>query len=650
MPGHFFSLFTVRFSLLSIFFPALLVALVFGPALGGGFLFDDFGNLLENEYLRIKELSFDSLRSAALSGAAGPLGRPVAYLSFALNYYVNSSFDPHSFKAVNLALHGLTAIIVALFSKRLLDEVHPSLAERQRIAIAIVLSALWALHPIQLLPIAHVVQRMTILSALFLFCALWLHTVSRNMAGNRGILGLGMAWCALWPLSFLSKENGLLFPLFVLAWEVIVRPRQAGRLDGFAKALSGLCLLVATIGLIWLLSQTGNGLLAGYEYRDFTLYQRLLTEGRVLWFYISLIALPHLESFGLYHDAFPVSKDILDPLATLFAWPAIVFVLGVAWHFRKKSPLASFGVFLFFIGHALESSILPLELVHEHRNYLPLFGLLLAAAEVVLVLARRGAGLGKTVALALCASLSVYYVFTTVLRAHQYGEDLRRTQLEVEHHPDSARAQYEAGRYMAGLPTATRAGSMMYVMARLHYEKSFKLNSQIKIPLVGMLYLECRAGAPVPKWAVGELAKRLRETPFTPGDSSVMFSIRNLLMEVNHCLGREDVDLIFEAALGNSRLKDHPRMLIHAWYADSLVYSAREYQGALVQLGKASQLHPMHPSVQLRIIQLEILSGHQSKAREMMAILVPSGLSPPEREIYHSLQECLSLPDAECHL
>jgi len=86
--------------LLSIF----LSALVYLPGINGPFVFDDHPNLLSNDYVKIRDLKPATLYRAAYSLKAGPLQRPVAMLSFAINYYFAGSFrKSFPYKATNLS-------------------------------------------------------------------------------------------------------------------------------------------------------------------------------------------------------------------------------------------------------------------------------------------------------------------------------------------------------------------------------------------------------------------------------------------------------------------------------------------------------------------------------------------------------------------
>ena len=173
-----------------------LVGLVYWPGLSGPWLFDDFSNIRGNTFLRVTALDWQSLRSAAGSAAAGPLGRPIAYLSFALDHYLHGDASPYAYKLTNLVIHGLNALLVAA----LLCAVFGRLAARQVLPVrlaapaALALTALWALHPIQISSVLYVVQRMTSLSATFgLAPRRWRRRSPRPTSNRKG------AWSARTP-------------------------------------------------------------------------------------------------------------------------------------------------------------------------------------------------------------------------------------------------------------------------------------------------------------------------------------------------------------------------------------------------------------------------------------------------------------------
>jgi Tfp pilus assembly protein PilF len=112
------------------------------------------------------------------------------------------------------------------------------------------------------------------------------------------------------------------------------------------------------------------GFLGDYEARPFSLAERLLTEPRVVLFYVSLLLYPVSERFSIAH-AFPVSTSVIHPFSTLPAILAIAGSLAFLIIRGRKNPLISFSFLFFFLNHLIESSVFALELVFEHRNYIP---------------------------------------------------------------------------------------------------------------------------------------------------------------------------------------------------------------------------------------------------------------------------------------
>ncbi len=613
---------------------ALAVAL-YWPGLQGGFFFDDGPSMLLADGVRLQNLSLESLQQAWTSGGAGPSGRPVAQLSFALNHYF-SGFNPFAFKATNLAIHLACGLLVFCLARGFLTSARPT-AKPHRILVASgAVTALWLLHPVQLLPVLHVVQRMTSLSAFFLLAALLLHIRGRERGGRAGVALLMLAWSVFWPLSFFSKETGALFPLFALAWELIVRRSSTGGLDRFARrfaALAGLCLVAA---LAYVLSPRAQWLWSGYDLRPFSLVERLLTEGRVLWFYLGLIVAPRMEALGLYHDDIAVSTDLFSPWTTLPALCGLAGLVWLAWRLRTRAPLVAFGIVWFLIGHGLESTVLPLEIAHEHRNYLPLLGILLAGGSALLY-ALGSKGAYKTIGVALTAAALAYFPFVTALRAHQFGDELRRTQIEAQHHRSSARAQYEAGLTLAGLSEAATPSSPTHAFARRHYELANILDPAFKMGWLGLIHLNCKAGLPVEPAEIMELSRRLRETPFAPGDRSVLYGLKEMAIADSICLARPEVDGLFAAALANPGVSSGVQAMLHSWHADYLWLHAHDLAAARAALGRSLTLNPANPSNRLKWAQLLVIAGEQEQARPLLLELRDLNFSADERKTLNEL-------------
>lgn len=442
---------TIVFRCLSVVWPLLLGLLatigLFWSGLSGAFFFDDYPNIVLNPSLELDSLSLEALSGAWSSGQSGHFGRPVSQLTFALSYLFSGGFDPFAFKLTNLLIHCLNGVLVFLLAIQLLRSVAGSIRLKNIWLAAGLLAFVWMANPIQLTTVLYVVQRMTSLSALFMLLALLVHIgVRRCERWNVvAIAGLVLAWGVLWPLSVLSKETGILFPCFVAAYELIIRRYERGSLDAFGRLVLVASFLLPVLFLIYLASPLGEWLFFGYRIRPFSLAERLLTEPRILWEYLQWMLFPRLEEFALFHDDIQVSSGLLAPWTTLSSIVGLMLLCLTAALARRSIPLLAFGIAWFMLGHVLESSFIPLELVHEHRNYLPLFGVAIALAALLAALPPCS-GAPKTLLVSVLVGWLALFAFVTATRAHMFGAEDTRTQIEAQHHPDSARANYEAGR------------------------------------------------------------------------------------------------------------------------------------------------------------------------------------------------------------
>lgn len=616
-------------------FAGIFLAGIYWSGLHGSFFFDDGPSILLAEGVRLQALSLESLHQAWSSGGAGPSGRPVAQLSFAFNHYF-SGFDPFAFKATNLAIHFSCGLLVFALARQLMGGV-PSPAKERHILIASgAVTALWLLHPIQLLPVLHVVQRMTSLSAFFLLAALLLHIRGRSRSGWAGAAWFLLAWGFFWPLSFLSKETGILFPLFALSWELIVRRSLSDSLDRFARGFAAVVALALVVGLVYALSPRAQWLWSGYQLRPFSLTERLLTEGRAIWFYLGLIVVPNMEALGLYHDDFMISRGFLSPWTTLPALLGLVGLVVLAWRVRTYAPVITLGILWFLIGHGLESTVLPLELVHEHRNYLPVFGILLVTGWA-LMHALGSKGPHKTIGITLTTGALAYLSLVTALRAHQFGEEVRRTQIEAQHHRASARAQHEAGASLAVLPGAASRNSPTYAFARTHYEMAGELDPNLKMSWLGLIHLDCQAGMPAKRADIDELSRRLREAPFAPGDTGVLYNLKEMSIAGSVCLARSEMDGVFAAALANPGVSPRVQAILHSWHADYLWLHEHDIVAARSALGQSLTLNPSSPSNRLKWAQLLLISGERVEARKLLQALSSQYFSADERKTLDEL-------------
>lgn len=432
----------------------LSVLVIYLPGLNGPFVFDDLPNIVTNPAIARPGLSSAWLVEILHSGMAGPLGRPLAYLSFGLNYHMAGGFnDTLVFKLTNLFIHIINSLLVwhlaGLLVKHLINT--SRLQNRMIVrAIAPLTALLFAVHPIQLTSVLYVVQRMTSLSALFVLGGTSVFLHGRLMLPTRHVRAfLIMAGgLMIGLLGLASKENAILILPLAATIEYIVFTRDdiTVNIRNWLRLFYVLIVGVPLLATAFWISHDPSFLLNSYETRDFGPVERLLTESRILWFYIYLLATPRLSTLSLFHDDITISKSLFDPATTFIAVTATITLIVAAIRLRHRFPLFSLPVMWFFIAHALESSILGLELAHEHRNYLPSVGFMLLVSYGISILAVR---LSRPATAAVIAGgLVTIFSVTTFARAANWSDEQRMIYNMVESHPQSARAQFMYGEYL----------------------------------------------------------------------------------------------------------------------------------------------------------------------------------------------------------
>ncbi len=274
----------------------------------------------------------------------------------------------------------------------------------------------------------------------------------------------------------------------------------------------------------WLLPGALNG--SAYAARPFTLSERLLTEGRVLVDYLRWIVLPTPDALSLYHDDIALSTGWLSPWTTAASWAFLAALLAAALWLRKRLPLFTFGVLWWFAGQSLLSTFVPLELVYEHRNYLPDWGIFLALFALLFSWSppdaeRRGTLRLLTVG-AVSALIALYGVFTAI-RAQVWGNPYRLAYFEATTHPQSPRASYDLGRMM--LIMAQGVGSPQFQMGMRQMEQGALLPGADLQPLQALVFMSAKNSLPIaPRWWT-EMHHTIATSPMSAEDVGALYSL-----------------------------------------------------------------------------------------------------------------------------
>lgn len=567
---------------------AIATAFILLPGLSGGFFFDDESNIVRNEAIKINELSFDALINSTEGPTAGPLGRPVSVVSFAATHYF-FGLDPYMFKAINLGLHILNGALVALLCALLLDAFKVHLSPKERAWLAIWMSAAWLIHPINILPVMLAVQRMTLLSSLFLLLALTCHLKAQRSLGNIKWLLYISSWLFFWPLAVLSKETGILFPLYVFLLSLFM-PSQSEK-KGWGPAFP---LLVLISIVLMMLSYLGwDWLKNAYVMRPFSLAERLMTEARVLWFYAAQILLPDYSKFAIYLDHFRVSNGLFSPPTTFLSICGWTLVSSAILLYRERLPLICFAAAWFIVGHSLESSVLPLEIAQEYRNYFPSIGLLLGIGYLCVVgLRKLKLDHRKTTTVAIACFPVMALALFSGLRAEQLSHPVLGIQMEATRHPLSARANYSAALSLFKAGYGDSSDPIGGKQIQYYFEQAGSVDPSFKYGYLGLITWSCASERKTEAYWIDELALRLRTTPFSPSDYELPNEILKIMLRIPTCLNRKEALELFMKGADNPQIDGPLKAKFFEAASDYELLVSLDPRSARNLLSKATRVSP----------------------------------------------------------
>lgn len=524
----------------------LFAFLIYWQGLYGPFLLDDLQSI---EPAKLDVFSLSKLLEISLQNDSGPLGRPISIASFALNDYF-FGLDPFYFKLINLIIHVLCGVCVAFFAY-LITLMLPR-SKRYAQVIGFFTGLLWLIHPLQVSTVLYPVQRMTQLCHLFILLGLNTYLCGRIKQLTHqphGNLILAMSY-VFFPLAVLSKETGILFPWYVLITECFIlkfhgTATQSRTLKWFHITVS-LAILLCAIFYYW---QHLDTYMAMFADKRITLQNRLLTQINALVFYLKLIIIPQLADMGLYHDDFNIvrSLNIKTALCALLLGSMAMLMFFL----RKRAPIIAFGIAWFFVSHAIESTVLPLEMVFEHRNYLASVGLLLIATYYFIPFYKKVDAAPKR----------FYYIFSflfisllaiiTAQRSYIWSSSERFLQESRIQHPHSPRVHIEIANLFLKEKFYAEAFDELDEAARLDPYNA-------GIPLHKIL-IYCQLGN-VPPQLYQEAKQKIQQGAITPYVITVLdIMVQNMFN--NQCKGvdRQKIIELIQTCNKNANLKYKPR-------------------------------------------------------------------------------------------
>jgi protein O-mannosyl-transferase len=376
----------------------LIIGIVYSNTLDAEWHLDDFHNITDNPWIKIENLYPESLKNTFFAAydkgeyRGENIYRPAAMFSFALNWYFGKT-DVTGYHVVNILIHMIAALFLFLCVYTLLNT--PNVREKfqnKRYSIALLAAVLWAIHPIQIQAVTYIVQRMASMAGMFFITSMYTYLKARLSQDFFKRYLLFFVSSILFILAISSKQNAAMLPLLLVVIEFVFfqdfRKPKIRRLSLLVFCLFFVFIILG--GTFLFLDNNAVSFLEKYSQRPFTLPERLMTEARVVLFYVYQLFYPVSSNFSIVHDI-TLSTSLFSPWTTLPAIIAIISIVAGAFLAAPRMPVLSFAVIFFLVNHIIESTIIPLELVFEHRNYIPsMFVFVPISAGICNVLDRYG--------------------------------------------------------------------------------------------------------------------------------------------------------------------------------------------------------------------------------------------------------------------
>jgi len=562
------------------------------PALGGAFQLDDLANLGGLAHVSDLDTAVDFI----LSGTSGPTGRPLALTTFALQA---GSWEqgPSAFLVVNICIHLLNAVILAwcLYRLAVLQSVEPHRAA----VVATVTAGAWVLMPLLATASLLVVQRMTSLSTLFMLLGLAGYLAARSRIDSSptpALTGMSASLVVGTALATLCKESGLLLPVFVLVLEATVLGRPTSVAGRHWRIWQSVFLVLPLVVLLaYLLSRASypDWIIAR---RGFDVWERIWTEARVLWLYLlkGLVGIP--GQLGIYQDSPAISRSLFAPL-TLLASAAWLALAAAAIGWRRRYPLASLAVLWYLVGHMLESTVIPLELYFEHRNYVAVIGPLFGLSSYLLLGTDRQRHIAMgIVPIFIIASAYFLYSFASL-----WGEPSRASRFWANQYPHSVRAITTMATYQLA-----EEGPLQTLRTIDNFVIEHPQHAYLRIQELNLLCLY--AGDQDHSQTLAQLERHLPKVDFTYTAGRMLSALFNTSVNVS-CNG-VDANTVAELA---RRLQSNPRYRADPLYNQfhhKLLAGIARYQGdyaATIESLRRAIAH--RPSSELNMMMVTALGG-----------------------------------------
>ena len=576
---------------------AVLAVLVYGNAVSNGFVFDDYQQVVHNAKIR----SLKNVPDILGLTTGEPYYRPIRTVTYAIDYAL-AGLAPWIYHLTNILYHLIASFLVYLVVTRL------TRVEK----LGAIATLLFFLHPVQTDAVTYISGRRDILSALFYLLGFYLY-IRRRDGGPWWLIPLtGLAYV----LGIFSKEMAVTLPAVCILYDFVRQcqtnanaPRgrsirwllaNAGQTLKAHALLYGGFLAMSGVFVVYKLVIKNPSFMQGYHGGSFL--ATVATEFRVISHFLGLLVWPlHLNSdYSINH--FPVSHGLMEIRVVLSGLLVLALLTYGFTRFRSR-PVLGFGVLWFFIVLLPVSHVFPHhELLAEHYLYLPIVGVVLAAAYGYRALEGR---VGRTFAGSALVIVAALFAGRTILRNRDYRDHETFWTVAVQTAPDCSRAHQNLGLILSERGELEKARDEFQTAIRLdpqnamaHYNLGYLYQKEGRWAESEEAYRHVLEVDPWMRPALINLAHTLAQLRRGPDALAVLKKIVSRwptdrttlcnLAGVYQAMGRRDETRATLVKLAEA----HPRYADASLALGTMAYEDGNYEQALLWLRKAREANP----------------------------------------------------------
>jgi protein O-mannosyl-transferase len=561
--------------------------------------------------------------------------RPLPTATFFLNYLVGG-VNPVLYRVFNVGLLAGASLLVVWLVRLILDI--PANGSRPTETVKTVASLfaglVFLIHPVQIYVTLYIWQRMALMACLFSYACLAVYLAVRTGRWPRPLIGYTLC-SGLFVCAVLSKENSIFVPAILVLAEVAFFPQSWTALAKRA-CLFGLVTLGLLAGISVLQhphgnTQLGTGIMATitqyYAESGLTLAQVVYTQSRVVFSYLSLIVFPVPSSVQLIAPQV-LSLSLIDPPVTAAAMAGVFGMIAAGLYLLKRVPVWGFGLIFFLVGLLPEGLLVPQYAFFGYRAVLPMFGILLVAADC---LARFLDAVGdlprwrilRASVMALLAGGIICLGICNALRADLWSDPLRFWKATVaafpeeQDHMERKVASHALGNAGAALYAAER-----YAEAVDYYERAIAASPGDPRKMVSLAAVYAEMGSLL------EAETLLQRTiANSPNFVTAYKNLGIVLMKGNK------LDQALDALRQGLKQTSHDDSLYEVMGQVQLMQ--RDVSAAIASFGQAVALNPRSAGLRFQLGQALLAQGNAVAAKESLRKAVE--LKPDYWEAYNSL-------------